>query len=122
MSNTRTSRPRPTTAKKDSLKPNGLNLDTLQREGEPPEPYICILKGRLYTFTDPADMEWQDAARMGADDILAFIRGLLQEKDWDEFKEVRLELWKVSELAKDIQKHYGITAENEGKDSEPAGS
>lgn len=122
MSNTRTTtRPRATTPK-NSLKPNGLNLDTLKREGEKPDPYICVLKGRPYTFSDPAEMEWQDAAAMGAEDILRFIRGLLQETDWEEFRKVRLELWKVAELAKDIQRHYGVSGETEGKDDDSSGS
>lgn len=116
MSNTRTTtRPKPL-VKRSKV----FDVDALEREVVH-EPFVAKVGGREYVFPDPTDMDWQDAVSLDPNDIIESFRQWLGD-DYDEFAKHRMQLWKLVELAKAIQEHYGITPETEGKDSESAGS
>jgi hypothetical protein len=117
MSNTRT-----TTRPKPAVKRSKIfDVDALEREVVH-EPFVARVGGRDYTFPDPTDMDWQDAISLDPNDIVASFREWLGEDEYTEFAKHRMSLWKLVELAKAVQEHYGLTPEAEGKDSGSAGS
>jgi len=98
----------------DKPKITGLNLDKLTREGAPEEPYVAVLDGRPYTFKDPMEDPWQSQVRIDPNNAVQVLKSLLSDDDWESFKKVRLETWKLVALARDIHAYYGLDPEAEG--------
>lgn len=107
---------RPTQARKVQDKPRitGLNLDKLEREGGPKEPYRTVLNGQIFTFKDPAEEDWQDQVKIDETNVVAMLKALLSEDDWQDFKAIRMKAWKLLALGRDIQRYYQVDAESEG--------
>jgi hypothetical protein len=102
MSNTRTARPRTTTKPKVSL-----DLDTLEREGQPEEPFVTRLGGKEFTFSDPMETEWQDLVVISPQDTVAFLRALLGDQ-YADFAKHRMPFWKLAHLTRSVQEYYGM--------------
>lgn len=110
MSNTRT-----TTRPKPAVKRSKIfDVDALEREVDR-GPFVARIGGEEYVFPDPTDMDWQDASRVDANNVVESFKAWLGE-DYERFAKHRMPVWKLIELFKAIQEHYGITDEDEGKD------
>lgn len=82
-----------------------LNLDTLQRpEKDVKPPFIVVLAGRRITFTDPAEIDWQDLA--GIDVPADLFSVALTRDDRNFFREQRMAGWKFNELMQSYYTHY----------------
>lgn len=101
----------------DKPKITGLNLDTLQRDDAPEEPYRTVLNGRPYVFRDPLEEDWQDSMKIDANNVVSILKSLLSDDDWDEFAKVRMENWKLIALARDITAYYKADLQSEGNDN-----
>lgn len=101
----------------DKPKITGLNLDTLKREGAPAEPYRTVLSGKVFTFNDPGDQDWQDQVKVDERNAVAILKSLMDPDDWAEFREIRLESWKLVALVKHIRDYYQLDEETEGNGS-----
>lgn len=98
----------------DKPKITGLNLDTLTRDDAPEEPYRTVLNGRPYVFRDPLEEDWQDSMEIDANNVVAILKSLLSEDDWAEFSKVKLKIWKLILLARDITAYYKTDPESQG--------
>lgn len=115
MATTRTNR-KPAPRATDKPRITGLDIEKIQREGAPDEPYRAPLRGRIITFNDPLELDWQDSVQINPNNAVAVLRSLLSEEDWDHFKNVRMPGWRLVELFKDIQRYYGAAPEDEGNE------
>jgi len=89
-----------------------LNLDTLQREGEPREPFSLVLGGKRYVFGDVQDVDWQQVIAALRNPYL-FFRGIITEKDQDEFFAQKMPTWKMNKLMESYLEHYGMPTSGE---------
>jgi hypothetical protein len=101
-----TSRPRPVRAVGDSPAPVAINLDTLEREDGVEVPFAAVVGGKRLVFSDPQDADWQDLVDLDDPDTFAEI--CLQGEDRKHFLETRMPAWKMNELMKAFQQHYGL--------------
>ena len=108
--------PRKNTPVRRTDKPTvtGLNLDTLKREGAPEEPYRTVLDGRLWTFNDPMEDDWQDQVKVDTNNAVAILKSLMDSDEWNEFRKIRMKSWKLVALVKDIRRYYAADEEAEG--------
>jgi len=108
--------PRNTARPRQSDKPRitGLNLDKLAREGAPAEPYRTVLNGQVFTFSDPFEQPWQDQVRLDTNNAVEMLRSMLDDDQWQQFRSIPLEAWKLVALVRDIQRYYAVDAEAEG--------
>lgn len=114
MATTRNTRPAPRRTP-DKPRITGLNMDTLTREdGAPDEPYTTVLNGKIFTFNDPLEDDWQDQVKVDANNAVAMLKSLLADDQWDEFSAIRMKSWKLIALVRDIQRYYGIDPESQG--------
>lgn len=90
----------------DKPAPISLNLDTLERENGVEVPFVAVIGGKTLVFSDPAEQPWQDL--MDLDDPEEFARMCLSEDDRGHFLEHPLEAWKMNELLRAFQAHYGL--------------
>jgi hypothetical protein len=86
-----------------------LNLDTLEREGEPPPPpFQFVLEGHVYVLSDPHDVAWQDLLDVMSNPV-RLIQTLLPDKaEQTRFYKVKLASWKLNALLDTFMKHYGF--------------
>jgi hypothetical protein len=94
-----------------------FNVDQLEREVTH-EPFVAIAGGEEFVFQDPTDIDWQYAVSLDPNDIVQAIRSWLGDDDYKRFEAHRMELWKLIELSKRIQEHYGLTPDSQGKDGD----
>jgi hypothetical protein len=91
----------------DKPAPVGLNLDTLTREGARLEPFVAVLDGRPYEFTDPVELDaWELRACMN--DPLMLIKLAISAEDFVVFAQAKVPAWKLHALAEAWRKHYGV--------------
>jgi hypothetical protein len=109
---TRAARPRAAVADKPA--PVALNLDTLAREGGDVEPFVAVFAGRRVTFTDPHDLDWQEAAA-AMDDPRMMFRLALSEDDAHHLLSNRMTIRQVNTLVETYLRHYGWDTEALGK-------
>lgn len=112
-----TSKPRQSTARtstrsaaaQDQDKPAKIfmNLDTLEREGELPEPYGFMVGGRPYVLTDAQEVDWQDLAAAMQDPV-NFFRKALPAAEAARFLATRIPGWKMQQLIKGYLEHFGL--------------
>lgn len=101
-SSTRSTRPRSTD------KPTvNLNLDTLKREDAPAEPFKATVGGKVYTFADPMETDWQDLVVISPQDTVLFLQALLGDQ-YEQFAKVRMKFWKLTQLVTAVQSYYGM--------------
>lgn len=110
--------PRKTTARvQDKPRITGLNMDKLVREGANDEPYTMTLGGRIYTFNDPMEDSWQEQLKVDVNNVVSVLRALMSPEDWESFRKVPLEAWKLVRLANDVRTYYGIDSDDPGNGS-----
>lgn len=101
---------------KPAGKINGLNLDTLQREGEAPEPYTFAFQGRPFVIENPDELPWQDVAAVDPRKLVPVLRQLLGAEQFPEFAKHPLPTWKIRQLIQSVYAHFGITEEAQGEE------
>jgi hypothetical protein len=84
-----------------------LNLDTLEREGEKPEPFVVVLDGKPMTFADPSEMAWQEVMA-ALRDPEGFFRYALSKEDSERFLSTKLPTWKLNRMMEQWREHYGV--------------
>jgi hypothetical protein len=84
-----------------------LNLDTIEREGGPTEPFEFTLGGRDYTLSDPQDVDWQELL-VAMNHPVSFFRYVLPKADQPEFFDQKMPSWKMNVLMRKYQQHYGL--------------
>lgn len=92
--------------------PAALDLDTLEREGGTPIPFVFKLAGRRYVLTDPQGIDWQDLVS-GLSNPYLFFKFSLPPDDQDEFFKSKLPSWKLNHLIEQYIKHYGLPSVGE---------
>ena len=90
----------------DSPSPVSLNLDTLEREGGEPDPFVFVLGGVRFVCRDIEDEDWQVLTTLDEDDPKDTFK-LLLGKDYDKFATHKLPLWKLKRLLKEWREHTG---------------
>jgi len=105
MSNTKPARPRPVPRTKVTM-----DLDTLEREGTPEEPFTARIGGDTFTFADPMETEWQDLVVISPQDTVLFLQALLGDQ-YADFAKHRMPFWKLGQLVRGVQAYYGMTPE-----------
>lgn len=102
-----------------------LNLDTIERDGTRPDPFVVVLGGKPRTFADPSDVDWQkltdaQVAANGGDYRPLLRIGLADDDDRRAFFEAKLPGWKIGRLLREWQAHYGVTSAGEPSASSPS--
>jgi hypothetical protein len=87
--------------------PAALDLDTLEREGGSPIPFVFQLSGRRYLLADPKELDWQDLVS-GLTNPYIFFKISLPPDDQQEFFKTKLPSWKLNHLIEQYIKHYGL--------------
>jgi hypothetical protein len=87
-----------------------LDLDRLEREDAPDEPFTSRAGGKEYTFADPMETEWQDLVIINPQDTIAFLKALLGDQ-YDDFRKHRMPFWKLGRLVRAVQEYYGMIPE-----------
>lgn len=90
-----------------------INLDTLEREGGEPEPFVFVLGGDRFVCADIEGEDWQDLMEISEDDPKQTFT-LLLGKDYEKFAKHRLPLWKLKALLKSWREHTGALDMGEG--------
>lgn len=81
-----------------------INLDTLDREGGEPKPFVVVLGGERFVFANLDDEDWQTVADIDEDDPREALQLLLGER-YDKFAEHKLPLWKLRALLDAWREH-----------------
>lgn len=99
-----------TTKKADTPAPTtkvSFDLDALDREGRP-EPFSIRHVGRVYTFADAMDVDWQKLMAAMQNPV-AFFHLTLPEGDAKEFLSQEMSVFKMRRLMDAYREHYGVT-------------
>jgi hypothetical protein len=91
-----------------------FNLDTLEREGEAPEPFSFVANGERYTV---ADLESGDWRLLASGDPAQTLQGALGDEQYAKFTKKATPMWKVNRLADAITAHFGLGEPGEGNAS-----
>lgn len=86
-----------------------LNLDTLEREGVPREPFCTVAGGKPYVLADPSELKW-DVLIAVASNPASFVRAAVPEDKAEAFAAAIgvMPAWKVNRLAAAYREHYGL--------------
>lgn len=95
-------------------KPAGiaLNLDTMKREGEVADDFVVVLEGKPRKFTDPFELDWQDAAQIN--DPVAMFAKALSAQDHADLMAAKIPVWKINTLAETYMRHFGFDRDAQG--------
>lgn len=103
-------------------KPFDFNLDAVQAEVDT-RPWVANWGGRAWTFLHFQELDIWDqlgAAGLGEKEAIAKVFQIaLGDEQWEEFKKIRLPLYKTLALWKAYEEYCGINA-GESQDSEPS--
>ena len=83
-----------------------INLDTLEREGGEPEPFVFVLGGDRFVCADIEGEDWKALMDISEDDPKETFT-LLLGKDYEKFAKHKLPLWKLKALMKAWRDHTG---------------
>lgn len=83
-----------------------LDLDALEREGSV-APLDALIGGRVYVFSDPQSVDWQDLITAFGNPV-TFFRLVLAKEDHAEFFGTPLPVWKMNKLMDTYMEHYGL--------------
>lgn len=100
----------------DTPSPVSLNLDTLEREGDVPEPFVVVLGGERFVFRDIQDEDWQQVADIDENNPQEALRLLLGD-DYEKFAAHKMKLWKLSRLLDEWRTHISGVGPGEGRGS-----
>jgi hypothetical protein len=89
-----------------------MNLDELEREGGPTQPFDFVLEGKRYLLADPQDLDWQDIISAMSNPVM-FFRLVLPPEDHATFFKARIAGWKMNALMRGYQDHYGLPSQGE---------
>jgi hypothetical protein len=103
---------RPAAAQQDKPAPVSLNLDTLEREGGTPEPFVVVLAGERLLLSDPAEVDWQKLMAAIRDPHV-FFRLIIPPDDHKTFFDATLPGWKMNKLMQSYMEHYGLPSPGE---------
>lgn len=104
---TRASAPRASTAKKVAL-----DLDTLEREGDIPEPFVVRVKGKPITLADIQELDWQDLAAIAQGrNAHLFFQKVVHADDYEHFIAAKISSWKMERLMETYLEHFGVDPE-----------
>lgn len=84
-----------------------LDLDTIEREGAP-EPYTVRRGGRVYTFVDAMELDWQELMAALQDPPVFFKLTLGGDADAFLATDPKLPVWKMRRLMDDYRRHHGM--------------
>ena len=98
-----------------------FDLDALERDGKS-QPYKVRLGGKVFTFSDPYEMDWKKNEAIDPSDNEDSLRALLGDEQYAEFAKVELPVWKLQELNSRIGRHYAKYVGSQGEGSASAGS
>jgi hypothetical protein len=117
MSNTQTAGNRPKVARDKTF-----DLDALEKEASAPKPVPVKLGGEEFIFGDLDEADyWTELAPLGesGEDIEGQFRVMLGDEQFERFKKHRLPGWKVRDLYKFLDQHFGFTTRmgDQGNDS-----
>lgn len=97
----------------DTPPPVALNLDTLEREGGEPDPFVFVLGGDRFVCRDIENEDWQVLSKIDEENPEDTFR-LLLGKDFDKFAKHKLPLWKLKKLMQGWREHTGALDMGEG--------
>jgi hypothetical protein len=99
-------------------KPAGvsLNLDTLEREGGPQDPFVLVLGGERILLSDAAEMDWQKLLA-SLNDPRVFFRLVIPPDDHKTFFGTDMSAWKMNKLMESYMAHYGLPSPGEANAS-----
>lgn len=94
-----------------------FDLDLLEREGDTPPPFGFRVGGDEFIVGDIDDLDWKTVLTLRRDDMILFFQSALGD-DYGKFAKHNIPLWKVNELAKRLDEHFGWSAKagEEGED------
>lgn len=82
-----------------------IDLDTLERPSQDVKPPFKVkINGKTITFTDPAEVDWQDLASV--EQPADIFRICLSKPDRDVIADAGLPGWKVNALFESFSEHY----------------
>lgn len=95
-----------TTAPKTKV---SLDLDQVDNEGAPIEPFTVRLKGNVFTFADPGDMDYFEltSTAMTPDGETSLLRKVLGDQ-YDDFRAVGVTTRQIMRLMVAWRDHYGM--------------
>ena len=89
-----------------------LDLDTLEREGGTPDPFVVKLGGREYLLVDPKERDYADVLRaqqeIAAGNTLQALELYVDPADRSAFFHNRLPGWKIDKLIEGYHQHFGL--------------
>ena len=86
-----------------------LDLDTMEREGDQPDPFVIRVGGHPITLLSVQDIDWQDAAALSPERPFQFFEVVVPADEYETFLGQRFPLWKLQLLIQQYQDHYGLT-------------
>lgn len=89
-----------------------MNLDELEREGGPRQPFDFVLDGKRYLLSDPQELDWQDVISAMSNPVM-FFRLVLPAEDHVAFFRTKIPGWKMNALMEGYQTHYGLPSPGE---------
>lgn len=84
-----------------------LDLDTLERKGGDPVPFVFTHEQRRYLLADPRGMDWQELL-VATRSPRVFFQLALPPDDHDTFFGSKMPGWKMEALMSSYLKHYGL--------------
>lgn len=113
---------RKTTTRPDN-KPFNFNLDAIRAEVDT-TPWVCNWNGKAWTFLHFDELDiWDQVAAAGLGEVAAMAKVFelaLGEEQWEEFRKIRLPLYKTKALFEAYSEYCGIGKAGESQDSEPS--
>lgn len=109
------------TARPDS-QPFDFNLDAVKAEVDT-RPWVCSWNGKAWTFLHFDELDiWDQVAAAGLGEIAAMAKvfELALGEQWEEFRKIRLPLYRTKALFEAYSKYCGIDKPGESQDSEPS--
>jgi hypothetical protein len=96
----------------DKPAPIGINLDTIEREGGAPEPFVAVLDNHRYVMADASEIDWQVLA-LAERDNRTFFKAVLSPEDFKRLTGTDLPGWKLRALMDAYRKHFGLVETGE---------
>lgn len=82
-----------------------LNLDEVENE-EAKEPFVVVLGGREISFSDPAELDWQDLLEIN--DPVQFLRYVVSKEDREYIHKQRIPAFKFAKLMDAFSTYYEL--------------
>lgn len=90
-----------------NLPPMTLDLDSLEREGGSPLPFVFQLGGKRFMLSDPKEIDWQDLITALTNPYV-FFKLTLPPDDQEAFFSSKVPSWKLNHLVEKYIEHYGL--------------